>query len=160
MTRTLDQQIKQRTFIAASPEKVYATITSAREWDSFFTTGMRLDPRPGGQCVFAWKNWGPDSYTLEAPGEVLKAEPPRIFTFKWGTADRATKVNFELTEKDNGTVVTLTEDGYRDDPDGRAMIMECASGWGEALTLLKFYIEHGITYTTPAAVTRSEVKEK
>jgi len=26
------------------------------------------------------------------------------------------------------------------------MILECASGWGEALTLLKFYIEHGIVY--------------
>jgi len=159
MTRTLDQKIKQRTFIAASPEKVYATITSAKEWDSFFTTGMRLDPRPGGRCVFAWENWGPDSYTLTASGEVLETEPPHRFTFKWGSKGKETRVNFDLVEKNGGTVVTLTEDGYRDDPEGRAMIMECASGWGEALTLLKFYIEHGITYTAPATATKSEVKE-
>jgi hypothetical protein len=29
------------------------------------------------------------------------------------------------------------------------MMLECASGWGEALTLLKFYIEKGLVYTGP-----------
>jgi len=29
------------------------------------------------------------------------------------------------------------------------MILERASGWGEAATLLKFYIEHGIVYKRP-----------
>ncbi len=29
------------------------------------------------------------------------------------------------------------------------MTLECVGGWGEALTLLKFYIEHGIAYTHP-----------
>ena len=24
--------------------------------------------------------------------------------------------------------------------------MECATGWGEALALLKFYLEHGVVY--------------
>jgi len=29
------------------------------------------------------------------------------------------------------------------------MILECACGWGEALALLKFYLEHNLTYTQP-----------
>lgn len=29
------------------------------------------------------------------------------------------------------------------------MALECAAGWGEAITLLKFYLEHGLIYTTP-----------
>ena len=29
------------------------------------------------------------------------------------------------------------------------MMLECAAGWGEALTLLKFYVEHGVVYTPP-----------
>jgi uncharacterized protein YndB with AHSA1/START domain len=160
MTKLLDQKIKQRTFIAASPEKVYDTITSAKEWDSFFTTGMQLEPRPGGKCFFAWKNWGPDLYTLTVPGKVLEADRPNRFSFRWGTGDKATKVSFELTEKDGGTVVTLAEDGYEDNPEARAIIMECAAGWGEALTLLKFYMEHGIIYSAPPTKASTSIEEK
>jgi uncharacterized protein YndB with AHSA1/START domain len=127
---------------------VYDTITDAKKWDSFFTTGMVLDTKPDGVCSFAWKDWGPDKYTLKIPGQVLEARRPGLFSFKWGQSDKETTVQFELIAKDNGTIVTLTEDGYRDTPEGRANIVDCASGWGEAATLLKFYIEHGITYTT------------
>ena len=60
MTQLFDGKIKQRTLIAAQPERVFDTITSAKEWDAFFTTGMKLDLQPGGICEFAWKDWGPD----------------------------------------------------------------------------------------------------
>lgn len=140
--KLFDGKIKQRTFIAASPERVYDTITSAQEWDSFFTTGMQLEARPGGRCVFAWsesnpsgKDWGPDSYTLRVPGRVLEAERPSRFTSQWGREGGETTVRIELNKKNGGTVVTLTEDGYKDDPDGRAMILECASGWGGSVDL-------------------------
>lgn len=144
MTKMLDCKIKQRTFIKASPEKVYDTLTSAADWDKFFTTEMELDPRPGGVCSFSWKDWGPDKYTLKAPGKVINAERPRLFVFKWGKEGKETTIRMELSAVDKGTVISLTEDGYEDTPEGRAMILECASGWGEAITLLKFYIEHGI----------------
>jgi len=146
MAELLDCKIKQRTFIAASPDKVYNTITSAQKWDEFFTTGMELDPQPGGVCTFSWKDWGPHKYTLKAPGKVIEAKRPDLFVFQWGKEGKETTIRMELSAEDKGTVITLTEDGYEDTPEGRASILECASGWGEALTLLKFYMEHGITY--------------
>jgi uncharacterized protein YndB with AHSA1/START domain len=146
MSGRLDCKIRQRTYIAAPVEKVYDTVTSAEKWDSFFTTGMTLDPRPGGVCTFAWENWGPDNYTLKAPGKVLAADRPKLFSFQWGQPGRETTIKFELVSKDGGTVVTVTEEGYDDTPESLAMMVECASGWGEAVTLLKFYIEHGIVY--------------
>lgn len=149
MAEKLDAKIKQRTFIAASPEKVFDTITSGKEWDAFFTTGMTLDPKPGGVCNFTWKDWGPDSYTMKAPGKVVAVEAPRLFSFQWGSAGKETTIRFELEAKHGGTVLTCTEEGYEDTPEGRAMILECASGWGEACTLLKFYLEHSVTYTPP-----------
>ena len=150
MAELLDCTIKQRTFIAASPDKVYDTLTNAGNWDEFFTTGMELDPRPGGICSFSWKDWGPDKYTLKVPGKVIEAERPNLFSFQWGGEGKATTIRMELTEEKGGTVVTLTEEGYKNTPEGRAMIVECASGWGEAMTLLKFYIEHGIVYNSAA----------
>lgn len=148
MTQLLNQQIKQRTFIAAPPEKVYDTITSAEDWDAFFTTGMELDPKPGGVCSFCWKDWGPDEYSLKVPGKVLEAKRPELFSFEWGSEGRATTIRMALSPVANGTVLTVTESGYRDTHDSIAMMLECASGWGEAVTLLKFYIEHGIVYTS------------
>jgi len=140
--------IKQNTFILASPERVFDVLTSAKDWDAFFTTGMTLDPTPGGDCTFRWTDWGPDFYTLAAPGTVVAVERPRRFVFQWGS-NPATTITFNLTAESGGTVIRLTEDGYLDTPEGRRAILECASGWGEALTLLKFYIESGVVYSPP-----------
>jgi uncharacterized protein YndB with AHSA1/START domain len=150
MSKLFDGKIKQRTFIKAPPEKVYDTITSARDWDAFFTTGMQLEPHAGGKCSFAWKDWGPDFYDITVPGKVIEASRPSQFKFKWGPEGKETTVNIDLEAKFGGTIVTLTEHGYEDTPQARAMILECAAGWGEAITLLKFYIEKGIVYSGPS----------
>jgi uncharacterized protein YndB with AHSA1/START domain len=145
----LDAKIKQRTFIAASPDEVYDTITSAEKWNIFFTSGMELEPHNGGKCIFRWKDWGPDFYSVSVPGKVVEAKKPHRFAFQWGSEGKATTVSFDLSEQYGGTVVSLVEEGYKNTPEGRAMSLECAAGWGEALTLLKFYMEHGIVYTAP-----------
>ncbi len=92
MTKQITEPIRQRTFIKEAPEKIFDTITSAEGWDSFFTTKMELDPKPGGRITFRWKNWGPDHYTLDAPGKVLEVERPRRFVFQWGR--RPTTITF------------------------------------------------------------------
>jgi hypothetical protein len=35
---------------------------------------------------------------------------------------------------------------YSDTPEGWAGYAGCSTGWGEALTLLEVYVEHGIRY--------------
>jgi uncharacterized protein YndB with AHSA1/START domain len=148
MVKPFGKNIVHDTFIAAPPEKVYDAITSAGDWDAFFTKGMELEPHPEGKIVWRWKDWGPRGYTADAPGKVLKAEKPKLFAFEWYPVgpEFPTTVAFGLARKGDGTVIHLEESGYPDTPEGREMILECASGWAEALTLLKFYIEHGITY--------------
>jgi len=34
---------------------------------------------------------------------------------------------------------------YPDDDEGLAMLVDCASGWGDALVRLKFYLEKNIS---------------
>lgn len=148
MTQPFGQDIRQRTFIAAPPEKVYDTITSGDGWNAFFTHATEIDPRPGGRMVFRWKDWGPDRYTVDANCSVVEAERPNVFSFEWFPVgkENPTTVSFHLEAKPGGTVVTLTESGYPDTPQARQMILECACGWGEAVTLLKFWLEHGVRY--------------
>jgi uncharacterized protein YndB with AHSA1/START domain len=151
MCALFGKSIKHQTFIQATPEKVYDTITSAAGWNAFFTTGMEVEPRSGGKIVFRWRDFGPNFYTTEAPGVVIEAERPGRFAFQWYPIgpETPTTVTFMLSEQYGGTVVRLTEDGYSDAPASREMILECAAGWGEALALLKFYLEHGLVYAQP-----------
>jgi uncharacterized protein YndB with AHSA1/START domain len=148
LSDTIPEQIKQTTYIKAPPEKVYDTITSGEGWNAFFTKHTTVEPHPGGSIMFRWENWGPDRYTCEAGGPVLEAERPTRFVFQWGTKFTTT-ITFELTAEHGGTTVRLTETGSPNTPEGRANMLECASGWGEALTLLKFYLEFGVVYTPP-----------
>lgn len=152
MPELFGHNIKQRTFIAVPPEKVYDTITDASEWDKFFTTGMVLEPKVGGKCHFNWKNWGPDFYTNNSSGEVVTVDRPHQFAFKWYPIgkENPTTICFSLEAKFGGTTLTIEESGYLDTDESRANILSCASGWGEAATLLKFYLEFGVIYTPPS----------
>jgi uncharacterized protein YndB with AHSA1/START domain len=152
MPEYFDHKIKHQVFIKASPEKVYDTITSGDGWNAFFTRETEVDPRPDGKIVFRWRNWGPGDYNSNADGKVLNADRPNLFTFQWYPVGKETPttVEFSISSKFGGSVIELTESGYPNTSQGRDMILECASGWGEALTLLKFYLEFGAVYTPPA----------
>lgn len=151
MAEFFNHKIRHRIYINAPAEKVYDTLTSGNDWNAFFTHATEVDPRPGGSIVFRWKDWGPDFYTTDADGKVLEANRPGLFKFEWYPVGRETPTTIEmrLVEQYGGTVLTLTESGYPDTAKGRDMILECACGWGEALTLLKFYIEYGVVYKAP-----------
>ena len=51
-----------------------------------------------------------------------------------------------ITPVDDGSIVTLRETGYPDTDIAKQVMLGVATGWGEALTLLKFYLEHGVRY--------------
>jgi hypothetical protein len=55
-------------------------------------------------------------------------------------------VSFTLEPFKSGTILTVIETGYSNSERDVRACLGCATGWGEALTLLKFFIEHGITY--------------
>ena len=113
-------------------------------------SGMPFQPHwrivPGSR--FRWREWGADSYSGEDGGPVLQAERPHVFEFQWhpdGPA-YATTVRIEFAAHLQGTLVRLTERGFRDTPAGRRRQLDCAAGWGEALALCKIWVEHGVRY--------------
>jgi uncharacterized protein YndB with AHSA1/START domain len=93
-------------------------------------------------------NWGPDHITAEDGGLVLEAIPVERFIFQWhpDTPDYATTVEINIASAEDGTIVRLREYGFADSESGLDAVLNCAAGWGEALTLLKFYLEHGVHY--------------
>jgi uncharacterized protein YndB with AHSA1/START domain len=138
--------IQVNTYIAASPQRVYDALTSGPVWDAWFTQGTRLDARPGGSIVFRWVDARADRYTTTAGGPVLEAEPPRRFVFQWTPGDSRTTIEFDLEPLGPGTRLSVRESGHRLTQKDVDALVDCAAGWGEALALLKFYLEHGVTY--------------
>jgi uncharacterized protein YndB with AHSA1/START domain len=139
-------EIRVSTFIRAPREDVYDALTQAEKLDAWFTTGAEVDARPGGEMVWRWLDWGPERITSEDRGPVLEAARPERFVFGWQERIGGTTVEIDFVDHDGGTVIRLVEHGYPDTAEGWTQHMCCATGWGEALTLLKMYVEHGIRY--------------
>ncbi len=141
---TFDTPIIHKVLIHADRKKVFDAMTTAEGLDKWFTKGSSVDRKSGGTLIFRWKDWGVDNYTGEAICPIIDIKIPERFVFQWWE-DHYTTVEMFFEEVEDGTVVRLKEYGYEDSEEGHRRLIECAVGWGEALTLLKFYVEHGIT---------------
>ena len=77
---------------------------------------------------------------------MLEASRPSRFVFQWQAGLGGTTVELDFEDHPEGTVVRLREHGYPDTPEGWAGFAQCSTGRGEALTLLKFWVEHALRY--------------
>jgi uncharacterized protein YndB with AHSA1/START domain len=146
--RTLPADIHHAVFIRTDAARAYDALTIPEQVDAWFTCGASGEPVRGGTLTWRWQAWGPDRITAEDTLVVQEAERPNRFVFAWHPLgpEQPTTVAVTFEPVEGGTVVRLREGGYPDTEPGLKACLDCASGWGEALTLLKFYLEHGLSY--------------
>lgn len=78
---------------------------------------------------------------------MLESFRPRRFAWRWtGAGGYETTVEVTLRAKGRGTAVLVEEIGWPDTPNARPHVLTAAAAWGEAVTLLKFYVEHELRY--------------
>ena len=142
-------EIRHSVFIRAPRAKVWAALTTAEALDAWWgTRGSEIDLRPGGKLTLRWRGWGPER-DINADRECTVSEvlPQKRFVFRWGeTADTMTTVEFALEDRDGGTLLRLREHGFAPTAKGRESFEGNSLGWGEVSILIKFYIEHGVSY--------------
>ncbi len=144
-----EPEIRHSVFIRAPREKVWAAFTTPRALDAWWgTRGSEIDLRPGGKLALRWRSWGAEKdINADRDCVLLEVLPPERFVFQWGeTADAMTTVEFSLEERDGGTLLRLREHGFARTAKGRESFEGNSLGWGEAATLIKFYVEHGVSY--------------
>lgn len=87
---------------------------------------------------------------MEGGGPVLAADRPGRFVYQWNPVtdqpDYRTTVELTIEAQEEGVKLSVTDGPYPDSLPGRKALLLCASGWGEALTLVKFHLEHGAVY--------------
>ncbi|PFA69193.1 hypothetical protein CN378_04775 [Bacillus sp. AFS015802] len=139
-------EINHKTYIKVPLEKVYQTISTSRGWNAWFTddASINIDSNGTGQIRLVWGN--NEHRTIEDGGPIIEAIPNERFAFKWSPGEVTSTVTFKFEPYKEGTLVILNDKGYTHSVESLRACMGCAVGWGEALTLLKIYLEHGIVY--------------
>lgn len=107
--------------IDASPERVYEVVTSPEHMRDWWPVDASFDAVPGATGTLTFG-------TAVERITVLEADPPRRFSFRW-VEDGSLLVTFDLTPYDEGTLLRMTETGYRE------------RGW-EAAVLEQTYHDH------------------
>lgn len=145
--KNLFDPIRFRTYINVPPSVVFKTITTGKGWDSWFTSGTEIDLEKG-VIFFLWQDLGPDKIKAEETAQIVEVRENELFSFSWHTEafQTPTLVTMTLEQKDVGTILTVTDEGYPRTKEGENLYMECAAGWGEGMTLLKVYLESGYRY--------------
>ena len=89
-----------------------------------------------------------NKYNGEASGPGLEAERPSRFVFRWevDSGGYETTVEIDIEPHEEGAAVRLVEHGYEDGPVGTQDMLNRASGWAHVLTVMKFHLEHNVTY--------------
>jgi uncharacterized protein YndB with AHSA1/START domain len=126
--------IEREIYVEASPEIVFEVVSSPDHLRQWWPDDARYDPTPGstGEIVFGDHGAG----GTVVPFTVVDARPPRTFSFRWthpagevAAEGNSLLVTFDLTASGAGTLLRMTETGFRE------------MGW-ELAVLEQWYREH------------------
>jgi uncharacterized protein YndB with AHSA1/START domain len=140
--------IEREIHVEATPEVVYEVISTPEHLREWWPDEAELEPVPGATGVLSFGDASTPTQNV-VQLTVAEADPPRRFSFRWvyddGEAARPANsllVTFELVPSGAGTLLRLTETGFRE------------KGW-EAAVLEEQYREHvtGWDYFLPRLVT-------
>ena len=148
--------IEREIYVEATPEVVFEVVSSPGHLQEWWPDEARYEPTPGsvGDIVFGERGAGGTVVSFT----VVDARPPRSFSFRWthpaGEAARAGNsllVTFDLTPSGSGTLLRMTETGFRE-LGWEAAVLE--QQYGEHVTGWDFYLPRLAPYVATLAVRR------
>ncbi len=128
--------ILHRIGVTASPDDVYAALTTVDGLAGWWTEDTTGDSQVGGVLRFRFVPGGFDML-------VRDLEPAKLV--RWEVADGpeewiGTTVEFELTQEDGFTIVMFRHEGWREPV---AFMSHCSTKWATFLMSLKQLVETG-----------------
>jgi uncharacterized protein YndB with AHSA1/START domain len=132
-TITLEQTIN------ATPERIFKALTNANELESWFPSKVSSDPKIGGSYAFTFDFPENPERNHTRTGKFTVLTPGKKVSYNWMDY---TNVDFNLQPVGNGTKVSLTHAGWKNDDD--ANIEAHTQGWTFFLQNLKSYLETGV----------------
>ncbi|KQV39135.1 MULTISPECIES: SRPBCC family protein [unclassified Rhizobium] len=134
--------------IAKPVAEVFEAVADPAKLSRYFTTGGARGRMEKGTTV----TWSFHDFPGEFPVRIIDAVPNEKLAFQWGANegpdagapyDTTVTIGFEALE-DGRTLVTITEEGWRETPGGLKASYGNCQGWMQMLCCLKAWLEHGI----------------
>ena len=132
-------------FIKASPEQIWAAITTP-EFTSKYFYGSLVEStlEPGSPFI----GWSPDREQHWTDGEVLESDPPRKLSYTWRAlweedtaGEEPSRVTWEIQPQDGGvSKLTVVHDQLEQSPKTAETV---AGGWMYILSGMKTLLETG-----------------
>ncbi len=158
-----NDRIEKKILLKAPRSRVWRALTNAQEFGSWF--GMKLEgPFANGTPVrgvivpttvdaeVAKMQRQYEGHPLEL--WVERMEPERLFSYRWHpyaveagvdfSKEPTTLVTFTLEEKENATLLTVTESGFDQIPLGRRAeaFRRNEGGWSKQMEMIEKYLAH------------------
>jgi len=141
--------IEREIYVGATPEVVFEVVSDPEHVRQWWPDDARYDPVPGGTGEITFGQ-GPDRSVEQLT--VVESLPPRTFSFRWthpagheATAGNSLLVTFELVPSGEGTLLRMTETGFREQGWEIAVLeqryREHVDGWAYYLPRLAPYAE-------------------
>ncbi|MCO8276773.1 SRPBCC family protein [Actinoplanes sp. TRM 88003] len=129
--------IEREIYIEAAPEVVFEVVSDPKHVSRWWPDEADYEAVPGSTGQISFGGTKVEAFT------VLEVQPPRTFTFRWtqpsgqpATADNSLLVTFELVPSGGGTLLKLTETGFRDEQ----MRHDHVNGWDFFLPRIAPYV--------------------
>jgi uncharacterized protein YndB with AHSA1/START domain len=129
-------EIKHQIPISASPDKVYAALSTPAGLRGWWTADVRADEKVGGKAEFGF-----EKRAMVFRMNIKKLDLDRQVVWschgdhpEWD----GTTLTWNISGGDGTTVLRFTHSGWKSDSDFCAT---CNSSWGELMYRLKDYVE-------------------
>lgn len=139
--------------IAKPVGEVFEAVVNPAQLSEFFTTGGAKGRLETGTTVI----WDFHDFPGAFPVTIVEVVKDQKIVLNWGAADDSpdgetlpahdTTVTmlFEALE-DGRTLVTISEEGWRDTPKGLAAAFGNCEGWTGMLAAMRVWLEHGLHF--------------
>ena len=146
MTSTSTLTFKVSGRIARPVHDVFEAVADPDQLSSYFTTNGAKGRLETGATVV----WDFADFPGAFPVQVVEVEPDRRIVLRWQAADAPedpyeTTVTMEFEPLDDGrTLVTIAEEGWRENDAAQEASYGNCEGWTGMLCALKVWVEHRI----------------
>lgn len=135
--------------IARPVADVFEAVADPAKLSGYFTTGGAKGRLEAGATV----TWDFHDFPGAFPVHVIEVTKNCRIVLQWGAEDGVeeglppylTTVTMEFAALDDGrTLVTISEEGWRQTPGGLKASYGNCQGWSQMLSGMKAFVEHGI----------------
>lgn len=142
----MDLTFKVSAHISKPVAEVFEAVVDPDKLSGYFTTGGAKGRLETGATV----TWDFADFPGAFPVHVIEVVPQKKIVLRWDAADpgepyqTTVTMEFEPLDGDTRTLVSISEEGWRQSEAGLKASYGNCQGWAQMQCALKAYLEHGI----------------